>query len=71
MAIVLPNEVRQQKIDSIKGVISDRNYYELYGHYYNAESNGQWEYFKYFTTEVDKIRAESLSSNFTKLINLL
>jgi hypothetical protein len=70
MSNALPKEVRQQKIDSIKGVISDRNYYELYGHYYNTESNGQWEYFKYFTNEVDKIRNEELQIHFDKLIKL-
>jgi sulfatase maturation enzyme AslB (radical SAM superfamily) len=70
MSNALPKEVRQQKIDSIKGVISDRNYYELYGHYYNTESNGQWEYFKYFTNEVDKIRNEELKIHFDKLIKL-
>lgn len=69
-ALVLPKAVRQQKINSIYGLISERNWQDLYGHYFTPEENGRWDYFKYFTTEVDNIRKEELSINFPKLINL-
>lgn len=69
-ANALSKEVRQQKINSLHGIISTRNWQDLYGHYFNPEANGRWDYFKYFTTEVDNIRKESLTTNFSKLIEL-
>lgn len=70
MATVLPLLVRQEKIESIRGVISDRNYYDLYGRYATVVDNGKFDYFKYFTNEVDKIRNENFNVTFKKLRNL-
>jgi MoaA/NifB/PqqE/SkfB family radical SAM enzyme len=70
MANVLSKEVRQQKLNSIHGKISQRNWEDLYGHYFNAESNGLWDEFKHFTSSVDAIRNESLNNHFSKLITL-
>jgi sulfatase maturation enzyme AslB (radical SAM superfamily) len=70
MATVLPLSVRQEKIESIRGVISDRNYYDLYGRYATVIDNGKFEYFKYFTNEVDKIRNEDFNVTFKKLGDL-
>lgn len=70
MATVLPKEVRQEKINAIHGIIPETNWQDLYGHYFNPESNGQWDYFKYFTAEVDKIRNEELKTHFSRLIEL-
>jgi hypothetical protein len=70
MANVLPKEVRQQKINSIYGVINERMWQDLYGHYFNPEANGRWDYFKHFTSNVDDIRNEKLADHFTKLTSL-
>ena len=70
MANALPKELRQQKINSIHGVISERLWQDLYGHYYNSEANGRWEYFKHFTSRVDAIRNETLNTHFNKLVVL-
>jgi sulfatase maturation enzyme AslB (radical SAM superfamily) len=70
MANVLPKEVRQQKINSIHGIISERSWRDLYGHYFNSDSNGQWDYFKHFTKELDAVRSEELTAHFDKLIQL-
>lgn len=67
MANALPTQVRQDKINSLHGVISDQLYYDLYGHYYNVESNGRYDYFKFFTAEVDALRNESIEKIFPKL----
>lgn len=66
-ANVLPKQVRQDKINSLHGVLAPRIWEDLYGHYFNAEENGQWEYFKYFTSELDKVRNENISTLFPKL----
>lgn len=71
MATVLPKSVRQEKIDSLQGLISQKNYEDLYGHYYNVDDNGQLEYFKYFTKELDTIRNENFESLFPKLTSAL
>ena len=70
MANVLPKEVRQKKINSIYGVINEKLWQDLYGHYFNPESNGLWDDFKHFTSNVDLIRNESLTTHFNKLITL-
>jgi sulfatase maturation enzyme AslB (radical SAM superfamily) len=70
MANVLPKEIRQQKINSIYGMIDERLWQDLYGHYFTPEANGRWDYFKYFTTNVDSIRNESLNNHFTKLTTI-
>ena len=67
-ANILPKQVRQDKINSLHGVISQRNWEDLYGHYYSLEANGQWDYFKYFTKKIDAVRNEDLNSIFPKLI---
>ena len=67
-ANILPKQVRQDKINSLHGVISQRNWEDLYGHYYNLEANGQWDYFKYFTEKIDAVRNEDLNIIFPKLV---
>jgi len=67
-ANILPKQVRQDKINSLHGVISQRNWEDLYGHYYNLEANGQWDYFKYFTEKIDAVRNEDLNTIFPKLL---
>jgi MoaA/NifB/PqqE/SkfB family radical SAM enzyme len=67
-ANILPKQVRQDKINSLHGVISQRNWEDLYGHYYNLEANGQWDYFKYFTEKIDAVRNEDLNIIFPKLL---
>jgi hypothetical protein len=68
-AVTLSKEVRQQKINSIHGIISERNWQDLYGHYFNPEENGRMEYFKYFTKELDTVRKEDVVTFFPKLTN--
>lgn len=70
MANVLPKEIRQEKLNSIYNIMDLRNWQDLYGHYFNSEPNGRWDYFKYFTQEMDQIRNESLTSHFKKLISI-
>lgn len=71
MPTVLSKDIRRNKIDSLIGQISEFNYYDLYGHYYNSEENGLLDYFKYFTNEVDKIRNEKLEKDFPLLIKVI
>lgn len=71
MPTVLSKDMRRSKIDSLIGQISEFNYYDLYGHYYNSEENGLLDYFKYFTDEVDKIRNEKLEKDFPLLIKAI
>ena len=66
-ANILPKQMRQDKINSLHGIIDRRNWEDLYGHYYTPEANGQWEYFKYFTEKIDTVRNEDLNSIFPKL----
>lgn len=66
-ANVLPKQVRQDKINSLHGIIIPRIWEDLHGHYYNPEATGQWDYFKYFTDQIDKVRNENLISIFPKL----
>ncbi len=70
MADILPKHIRQEKINSLKGIIPDWNYYDLFGRYHNKESNGKLEYFKFFTTEVDTVRNEDYKLLFSKLTNI-
>ena len=69
-ANVLPKQVRQDKINSIHGKVSHRIWQDLYGQYYNAEENDQWDYFKYFTEKLDDVRKENLKKYFGRLIEL-
>jgi MoaA/NifB/PqqE/SkfB family radical SAM enzyme len=66
-ALVLTKEVRQQKINSIYNVLPERNWQDLYGHYFNPEENGRYDYFKYYTKELDTIRDENIITFFPKL----
>jgi len=66
--LVLSIKDRQDKINSLEGIISQRLLEDLYGHYYNPTDNGQWSYFKYFTENLDLIRNEDLKTIFPKLI---
>jgi organic radical activating enzyme len=70
-ANVLPIDVRKKKIDSISGLISNSNWQELYGRYYNGEENGQMELFKKVTNAVDLVRNESLYNVFPKLDDVI
>lgn len=70
MATVIPKAVRQEKINSIYNKLSQKNWDDLYGRYFNAENNNQWDYFLYFTKELDAVRHESLNTHFNKLTNL-
>lgn len=70
MATVIPKEIRQEKINSIYNKLSQRNWDDLYGRYFNAEDNNRWDYFLYFTKELDAVRHETLNTHFNKLINL-
>jgi organic radical activating enzyme len=70
-ATVLPLEVRRSKLDSIRDILPERQYSNLYGRYYNSPSNGKLEYFKTVTNEMDKIRNEKWSEIFPKLGEIL
>jgi sulfatase maturation enzyme AslB (radical SAM superfamily) len=66
-ATVLPKEVRQKKLDSIKGLMPDSNWQELYGRYYNGDDNGQINIFKKVTDAVDEVRGEKFKETFKEL----
>jgi len=68
---ILPKDVRQEKINQLTSKLSRLNFNDLYGHYYSNEPNGQIDYFKYFTNELDKIRNEELCTHFEKLIKAI
>jgi len=67
-ATVLSKQIRQDKINSLHGVLNQKNWEDLYGHYYNPEVNGRWDYFKYFTEKIDAVRNENINILFTRLI---
>ena len=71
MATVLPKKIRQEKLDSIRLDLSEFNYNELLGHYYDTEDNGKLDYFKYYNAELDKVRNENLEKYFSKLIEAI
>ena len=66
-ATVLSKQIRQDKINSLHGVLNQKNWEDLHGHYYSPEENGQWDYFKYFTEKIDTVRNENINILFTKL----
>jgi organic radical activating enzyme len=66
---VFSKDQRQGKIDSIKGVVSENLYNDLYGRYYNSESNGLYNEFVKFTNEVDTVRLENINQIFPRIIN--
>jgi MoaA/NifB/PqqE/SkfB family radical SAM enzyme len=70
-ANVLPKEVRQKKIDSIRGLLSESNWQELYGRYYNGDENNQMDVFKKVTTAVDAVRNETFGLIFPELDKII
>jgi sulfatase maturation enzyme AslB (radical SAM superfamily) len=70
-ANVLPKEIRQKKLDSIKGLMPESNWQELYGRYYNGDDNGQINLFKKVTDAVDEVRGEQFKETFKELYELI
>lgn len=68
---ILPKEVRQAKIDAIKGLIPDYYYRDIYGKYYNTEQLDLVNEFYQYTTEVDKIRNQSFENTLPELHNVI
>jgi MoaA/NifB/PqqE/SkfB family radical SAM enzyme len=68
---VLPQKVRKDKIDSLKGKIPDYYYNDIFGKYYNTECNGLFGEFLKYTREVDKIRNESFEKTLPKLNQII
>jgi sulfatase maturation enzyme AslB (radical SAM superfamily) len=66
-ANIIPKEIRQKKLDSIKGLLSDEFYNDVFGRYYNAEYNGQSDVFKDTTERVDRFRKEKWGDTFPLL----
>ena len=67
----LPLEIRREKIDSVKGKVSDYIYDDMYGKYYNTECNNLIKDFYTYTVEVDKIRNQSLEKTLPELFNVI
>jgi MoaA/NifB/PqqE/SkfB family radical SAM enzyme len=55
---------RQEKLESIKGLVSDNLYKDLFGRYYNSEPNGLYSLFLKFTKAVDNLRKENVEELF-------
>jgi hypothetical protein len=70
-ATVLPQSVRQEKLDSIRGIIPERQLENLCGRYYNSPDNGRLSYFKKVTNEMDIVRNENVLDTFPKLKGIL
>lgn len=70
-ATVLPKKIRQDKLNSINGLISEELYNDLYGRYYHADDNNQMDLFLKVTDAVDRIRKEQLFEVFPKLYNII
>jgi MoaA/NifB/PqqE/SkfB family radical SAM enzyme len=68
---VLPQKVRKDKIDSLKGKLPDYYYNDIFGKYYNTECNGLFGEFLKYTREVDKIRNESFEKTLPKLNQII
>ena len=68
---MLSKEVRQQKIDSLKGNIPQHMYDSLYGNYYNTEQTDLVGTFLEVTEAIDKVRRESFKDTFPKLYNTI
>ena len=66
-ANIIPKKIRQEKLNSIKGLLSDELYDDVMGRYYNAEYNGQKEVFIDTTERVDRFRKEKWSDTFPLL----
>ena len=71
-ANILQKEVRQEKLDSIKGIVPDYMYDSLHGFYYNSEQVvGLADEFLKVTEAIDKVRRESFKDTFPKLYNTI
>lgn len=70
-ANIFPKELRQQKIDSIKGLIPDYFYMRLKGHFYNPEPNGKLGEFITTTAAVDEVRREKFELIFPEIANII
>ena len=70
-ANIIPKKVRQEKLDSIKGLLSDEFYDDVYGRYYNSEYNNERETFIDTTTKVDRFRKEKWETTFPELHDVL
>lgn len=66
-ANVLPIALRQEKLNSIKGKVSDDLFNDLYGRYFNAPDNDLINDFWKFTDEVDVVRKEDFAATFPEL----
>ena len=67
----LPQNIRREKIDSIKNKIPDYYYNDLFGKYYNSETNGKLGEFFNYTKELDKIRSESFKDTLPELYKIM
>lgn len=70
-ANLLPKEVRQQKIDSIKGKVSDHVWSSLFDAYYHQDQVGELDTFLKVTGAIDKVRKESFLNTFPELYSIL
>ena len=70
-ANIIPKKDRQEKLDSIKGLLSDEFYEDVYGRYYNADYNGERETFIDTTERVDRFRKEKWKDIFPELYQSL
>ena len=70
-ATVIPQSIRQQKIDSIKDKLSSELYHDFYGRYYNSPYNNEISKFFKVTNAVDKLRREKMNDHFPELFNAL
>tara|TARA_B100000900_G_scaffold387934_1_gene379582 strand:- start:63 stop:752 length:690 start_codon:yes stop_codon:yes gene_type:complete len=66
-ANIIPKEIRQKKLDSIKGLLSNEFYDDVVGRYYNADYNGEREIFIDTTERVDRFRKEKWKDIFPEL----
>jgi hypothetical protein len=66
-ANIIPKNVRQEKLDSIKGLVSDEFYDDVFGRYYNAEYNNESQIFVDTTERVDRFRKEKWGDIFPLL----
>jgi len=70
-ANIIPKQIRQEKLDSIQGLLSDEFYDDVVGRYYNAEYNGKKDIFVDTTQRVDRFRKEKWIDTFPKLEDAL
>ena len=67
---VLPKQMRQDKLHSIKDILPDALYQNLHGRYYNSAENNLLEVFKKVTSNIDAVRSENVIDTFPKLKTL-